>query len=301
MSDYKFVIYEKLDGDSHTDRMLSKEDHGNVPEEITEKQLNSSRVEEKEVTMEKLLDQKRVGGANVITEKNLNESKGQYGSKFRDASTYEGDINKLEEKRISHKNREDYEYEPASETPKKERWWEVKTQDGLKIAFKKQANLDLDDVDWDYLENRDEFGDRDFMMDDDMDDDLLADNMDYTFDVDEISDLDADDEMGEDGLITEISYNEFDVGGTPTAKGVLSIKNEFYDSPRDPKFVNDLRDFMTVEHGDLSFPERDQEFLSSFDLSDFDRGKIEYTRGTGGDFEINIASTSFPIVEAVIS
>jgi hypothetical protein len=289
MSDYKFVIYEKLDGDAHTSRMLEEEHHGNVPEEITDKQLNTHHVGEKDTLMEDLLEKARTGSAEVVLEKNLNESKDQFGSKHRNPSAYEGDINKLEEKRLAEKHREESEYEVASETPKRQRWWDVKSEDGLKVAFKREAQSDLglNDIDWDYLEGRDDELEGLDELDDTLNDDLLDDS--YDFEVDDVD--------GGEEILEEVSYSELDVGGTPTASGVIRVSNpEFYDSQDDPRLKSDLKDHMSVSHNDLPFS------MSSFDLSKFDQGIITYRIGIGGDFEIDeidaLSSRNFPIVEA---
>jgi len=209
MSEYNFVVYEKLDGDAHTDRMLAEEHHGNVPEEITDKQLSSHRVNEQEVTIEKQLEKNRTGVVEKVIEKNLNTAKTEYGTKHRDASTYEGDINKLEEQRVKERNIEKEKYEVASEVPKRQRWWDVKTKDGLKIAFKKEAQWEpsLDDVDWDYLENRGNDIEEENL-------DFPIDEMDVQDDFGDFSVDDMGDDMGDD-VLKEVSYEVVDAGGTP--------------------------------------------------------------------------------------
>jgi len=55
MSDKKFNLkdYVKINGDIPIGSRLMEE-HGNIPNDITEKQLDKDRVEEKQVTIEKL-------------------------------------------------------------------------------------------------------------------------------------------------------------------------------------------------------------------------------------------------------
>jgi hypothetical protein len=135
-TNYKFQVYEETPGDDHIDYRLQKE-HKKAPQELTQKQLEDFRVDEKNVSTEKLLEKVRKGSAEVIIEKNLNDSKEGFGVKHRNEETYTGDINKLEEKRLASKPIEKEVYEVSSETPKKLRWWEAKSPDGLKIAQKK--------------------------------------------------------------------------------------------------------------------------------------------------------------------
>jgi hypothetical protein len=284
MSKYKFVIYEELDGDLHTDCMLGQ-DHGDIPEEVTDKQLDPLRVGSQDATMESLLEKARTGSAEVLLEKSLDDSKGQFGSKHRDASTYEGDISKLEEKRIANTNSEKEEYEAASETPKRQRWWEMKTKDGLKIASKKEAqSVDyLNDVDWDMLDNDQ---DREFPIDD-FDDDLGEDFL--------IDDLDSSDHLGNsEEILTEVTFNKIDAGGTPTSTGVIQVSEPtLYDSSSDVKLEEDLRDLMSVNHPELPFD------MSSFDFSKLTDGVISFA--IGGRVPSSVSASkihSFPVTVA---
>jgi hypothetical protein len=288
MSDYKFVVYEKLDGDLHTDSMLER-DHGVIPEEVTDKQLKPHHVGSEDATMEKLLEQTRLGSVESITEKNLNESKDQFGSKHRNPSAYEGDINKIEEQRIANKNVESEEYEVASETPKRQRWWEVKTKDGLKVAFKKEAQSGdyLDDVDWEMLEREQDgdFNDDEYL--DNIGDDFPVDDME--FEVDDLGDFSIDEYGADDSdLLKEISFNQIDVGGTPTSSGVIEVSDpNIYDTEFDPNLESDLREFMSINHPELEFS------LKSFDFSKLSEGIVSYTVGGGVT-----ASNNFPITVA---
>jgi hypothetical protein len=274
---------------------MLQEDHGNVPEEITNKQLESHHVGSKDTIMEDLLEKNRTGSAEVLLEKNLNDSKDQFGSQHRNPSAYEGDINKLEEQRIAN-SKKDEEYEVASETPKRSRWWELKTKDGLKIASKKEAQSNYDDINWEELDRQqdDEFASGD--VDDDLMNDLSND-----FSVDdigfEVDDLDAD----SPSALKEVSFNNKNLGGTDTATGEIRITDlDFYDSANDPRLEEDLKDVLD----DISIREKIQlPFnLSSFDFSKFSEGIIGFTMGTTGSqgFEIDdlTASSDFPIVEA---
>ncbi|MFA7219123.1 MAG: hypothetical protein WC119_01165 [Synergistaceae bacterium] len=120
------------EGDIHNEKKLQR-DHIASPESITQVQLEKDRVPEKEVIIEKLLDQKRLGGADKIIEKNLNDSKSSL-HKHRNAKAYSGDINKIEEQRVSNNKDKFEKAKPASSTPSKKRWW-----DDLKASSKKKV------------------------------------------------------------------------------------------------------------------------------------------------------------------
>lgn len=122
---YKFKCYEKVDGDEAIEMRL-KEDHTDKDiNEIGEAQLEDSRVPEKETTIEGLLEQKRTASSDfAIIERQLDTKKGEFGNKLRNASAYEGDINKLEEKRLLNDPVEEEKYKDASVTPDGLRWWE---------------------------------------------------------------------------------------------------------------------------------------------------------------------------------
>jgi len=291
MSKYKFVSYEKLDSDAHTDRMLG-EQHEEAPEEITNKQLDSYRSKsEPEVTIEKLLENKRTGSSDVILERNLDTSKDQFGSNHRDASTYEGDIPKLEEKRLASENvYEKEEYEPASETPKRQRWWEVKSEDGLKIAFKKEAQ-DFDaDIDWESLDRRYGYEDDEIGFED-VNEDFPIDSTEADFPIDDIEnfEIDENDFDIDDAGFQEIDQKIVDVGGTPTAVGKIKFTGPEDALPSD--IEEELKDYMEVHHSELPFS------MSSFDFSKLRDGVISYQIGVGSSDDI-LASSKWQIVEA---
>jgi hypothetical protein len=123
-------------GDDIIEHRLKEENKGNVePEEINEKQLEDNRVGEPNTTLEGLLNQQRKASTDfVITERGLDTKEASFGSDFRNPSAYEGDIYKLEEKRLQNDPVEDEPYEAASETPKALRWWEQDKKDDLDIA-----------------------------------------------------------------------------------------------------------------------------------------------------------------------
>jgi len=117
--------YQKIDGHGVIEHRL-KEDHLNTDiQDITEEQLSANRVGEADVTIEALLNKCRVDSDFEIIERKLDTKKANFELKFRNPSAYEGDINKLEEKRLLGDPVEDEPYESASETPDKMRWWET--------------------------------------------------------------------------------------------------------------------------------------------------------------------------------
>lgn len=144
MPDKKFNLkhYVQIDGDEHIDAKL-QESHKEAPNVINEQQLEVTRVTEKDVTTEKQLESQRNGGDDEITEKRLDTRDAKFANKYRNEETYTGDINKLEEKRLTNDPVENEKYEPASEIPKQLRWWEkAKSPDGLKLAQKKTAKIE---------------------------------------------------------------------------------------------------------------------------------------------------------------
>jgi len=140
MSEKKFNLknYVKINGDVPIGSRLMDE-HGDVPDEVTEKQLDKDRVPEENVTIEKLLEKTRLGGADMLPEGRLNTETSMFG-KYRDSSAYDGDMNKVEEQRLAGSPVEKEKYTDSSETPKKLRWWEDggKSPDGLKLANNKK-------------------------------------------------------------------------------------------------------------------------------------------------------------------
>jgi len=135
--------YDPNRPNSTTERQLvqrNKKEKEKESDTITEEQLETSRVPEKEQTLEALLDKNRTGAAEAITEGMLDKKKGDFDIKFRNKDTYDGDINKLEEKRLANDPVEDEKYEVLSETKKGLRWWEkTDSPDGLILANKKKA------------------------------------------------------------------------------------------------------------------------------------------------------------------
>ncbi|MFA5313097.1 MAG: hypothetical protein WC375_07280 [Methanomassiliicoccales archaeon] len=133
MSKFNLVNYQKINGSDHIEQRL-REQHGKESNQISEGQLKSYRGVEKDSITEKQLDKARAGASEVLTEKQLDNAK----NKHRNAKASEGNINKLEEKRLANSPIEKEKRgksQLASETAKEFRWWEnVKSPDGLKIA-----------------------------------------------------------------------------------------------------------------------------------------------------------------------
>lgn len=140
MSKFNLKTYKKQDGDVHTNKML-EEQHVKAPEQVTDKQLDKDkRIENNpDSVTEKQLDSVRAEDEGRTIEGRLNKAKGRFDIKHRNKEAYTGDINKVEEQRIAGDKNEDEKYELASDTNKELRWWEAKTDDGLKLAAIKQA------------------------------------------------------------------------------------------------------------------------------------------------------------------
>lgn len=162
MPKFNLYDYKKTNGDEHIEQRLQK-DHVSEPNEINEKQLEQGRADEPLELIEKLLEKTRPGGDDVITEKRLNDVKASFGVKNRNPEAFEGDMNKLEEKRLLNDPVEDEKYNDASTTPKAFRWWETKTDDGFKLASsgKQKKTAEFDDMDYDPMgyEDIDEYND----------------------------------------------------------------------------------------------------------------------------------------------
>lgn len=146
----KTFAAEKADDHEHNEKRLQKHHTDEAPEVITEKQLGKDRVVEKEELTEKQLEGRRTGGSNKITEKNLNDATGGL-VKHRNTSAHDGDINKLEEQRVSNKKsmQEREKYENASSTPEKKRWWEhLKASSKRKTVTAQGLNFEDDSERW---------------------------------------------------------------------------------------------------------------------------------------------------------
>lgn len=139
MSKFNLKDYKKSDGDLHTDKML-QEQHVDAPQQISEKQLDEKRIDkEPDSVSEKQLDKVRADDEGRTIEGRLNQDKARFDIKHRNKDAYNGDINKVEEKRIASDKMEDEKYEVAADTNKELRWWETKTNDGLKLASTSKA------------------------------------------------------------------------------------------------------------------------------------------------------------------
>lgn len=292
-NEYKFVTYEKLDPDAHTDLMLSNL-HGDIPEFITDKQLDEYHFDNKELTTEKLLEDKRTGSRHDLLEKMFNEDKGLYGSQYRDSSTYDGDISKLEQKRVEKYNIENEKYEAASETPKRDRWWNIKSEDGLKIAYK---NLN-------YLTKQSQAEDQDLLNFDDLDfgdpdgtdfdvyetDDELLDDVD---DDGEIDDFNIDEIDNAKGGFTIYSQEIDDSTGTKILYFDIDIENpDKYSGSDDPRLEEDLKRF---------FNENFPEFKFSMDMIEIDLEVANRAQGMTTEsidieaFSVSDLTINFPV------
>ena len=127
--------YQKISGDEHIERRL-QDTHVKEQNEINEAQLEKARATEPTQITEKQLEEKRTGEATEVTERRLDNVKADFNITFRNSEAYDGDMNKLEEKRLLGDPVEKEKYEAASQKPKAFRWWETKTNDGFKLAKK---------------------------------------------------------------------------------------------------------------------------------------------------------------------
>jgi len=143
MAKFNLKDYVKINGDEHIDQRL-KEDHGKIPDEVNEAQLENYRATEPTQLTEKQLEKVRAGEAEQITERRLDNDKAKFANKYRNEEAYNGDINKLEQKRLESDPVEDQVYESSSETPKFLRWWEntPKSPDGLKTSQRNKKKVD---------------------------------------------------------------------------------------------------------------------------------------------------------------
>ena len=136
-SKFNLKDYRKVNGDDMIEYRLNEENKGNVePDTINESQLEGNRVGEPNTTLEGLLNQNRKASNDfMITERGLDTKKASFDGQYRNPSAYEGDIGKLEEKRLLNSPVEDEPYETASKTPAGLRWWEInKSKNDLDLA-----------------------------------------------------------------------------------------------------------------------------------------------------------------------
>lgn len=296
MSEFKFKVYEKVPADDHITFRLMKQ-HEDPKTTITEDQLKNLRVKEEDNITEKQLESRRTGSSDKITEFNLSKTKGSFGVKHRDETTFTGNINKLEEQRILNKKREDAKYESASATPKKLRWWEVKSPDNLKIA----ARFSPSDL---VMENANDkivdFGETDFT-------DTSATNETSNFDIDEDEEnndpaykthgeleeekLEAEENEEDEEHISNItlSFGSVDVGGTPMRMGQVTFDN--YNGDKEGT-IREVISYVNKEHPDINLSEE------NIDDSNISDGEIKFAvseslneKAASNDFKITVIAS----------
>lgn len=128
---------KKDKGVVHTELQLRNKPAADVPGQVSEVQLEKHRVETEPVLMEKKLEKVRTGSDHTLTEGRLDASKSKL-VQHRNAEAYTGNINKVEEQRLSRKPVEKEKYEPANVTEKDGQYPLVKGKDGLQTANSKQ-------------------------------------------------------------------------------------------------------------------------------------------------------------------
>jgi len=307
MSKEKFVKYVELNPDDHTDYML-RNYHEDAPNSITDKQLENYHFGVDDLTTEKLLEKTRTGAKDVVIEKSF-DSKGLYGSNHRNSSTYDGNISKLEAKRVKEYNIEGEKYELASETPKGSRWWEIKSEDGLKIASKKRSAMNKVAI-WDDDDDDDDDDDYDGGFEDltfeeqikaldpssqegfERDHRLDIEDEEFTPDTEDIEDEEftSDTEPKELKKFDLTNYEENNDGGTTLFSGEIVINSESYDGPNDPELKRGIVDFILDKKSLNVSPE-------SIDIKFLD-GKLVATFNSDGNYSIPV--TSFSIVDRTV-
>ena len=131
------------DKDSVIEQKLRGKDDTSAPEQVTQEQLNDYRAGEPDAIFESQLEKVRKGASVELPEGRLNSSKSIL-HKHRNPNAYTGNINKLEELRVSKSDTpEKTSYDAASETAWKQRFWETKSPDGLKLASTKKKTVKL--------------------------------------------------------------------------------------------------------------------------------------------------------------
>lgn len=340
MAKFKFKNYQKTDGDEHISRRL-QDQHEDAPNSITEEQLSDGRVEEKNVLMEKLLESKRLGSTTKIIEKSLNDADSDFDIVYRNSSTYDGNINKLEEKRIANDKMEDEKYEVASSTPKQLRWWEKETtQKKSRTSINKiyvsskvvEAQMQNDNTESgtvisdellasnsmkivsDHNIDKDRIITLKFNLKDIEEEeiaDVAAAKINYELNIPFVSpedfDIpDIDEESGEGtielvvenkksstpvvspNMFVEESFTQTEVGGTPMVVGKISFKKT--NDVEIDEIVNQAVAFVNQKHPDIKVNEK------SFDLSQVEKGILEFTKSVGGANNMVEASSQFDIV-----
>lgn len=289
MSKRKFNLknYVKISGDDHIEYRLKNEQDDKAPNEIGESQLSGYRGKELNYLTEKQLDDKRTGGADQVVERRLDKQKSKFRNSYRNKSAYQGDMNKLEEKRLQNNPVENEKYESASFTPKGLRWWEgKKSPDGLKIANKINKKAQVEELTFDkprwgevptetgeeeeYWRDPEEIAEEEFDI---IDESLLEDEYDPDLSVD---------------VFEEVAYDEQDVAGTPMSIGRVKVNTEVTEVNEDA-IVRDVIDFIENKHPNINLT-RD-----SLDLSNLKHGEIGYVVSNDSDNE------KFPIEEVAAS
>jgi hypothetical protein len=118
-----------------TEKTLRGGKDSEEPNVISEKQLGAERKDGEALITEKRLEgvRKEAHVEAKLPEARLDDSKSKLAT-HRNSSAYEGNIPKLEEKRLANKPVEKEKYEPAAVTDKKIMWPVMKGKDGIRTA-----------------------------------------------------------------------------------------------------------------------------------------------------------------------
>ena len=116
------------------DRKLSDLKYNETPKVSTERELEDFRIDVADTSIEARLDDARTGkGGDMLVEGQLDSSKSKL-VQHRNAEAYTGDFNKLDEQRVKSKAAKRESAEPSSKTQDEAKYWEIKSDDGLKLA-----------------------------------------------------------------------------------------------------------------------------------------------------------------------
>lgn len=304
MSKFNLKESKKQDGDTHTNVAL-QDQHVVAPEQITDKQLEKAKHTDTipESITEKQLDSVRAEDEGRTIEGRLNQNKAKFDIKHRNESAYTGDINKVEEKRLAGDKVEDEKYQLAADTNKTLRWWETKTNDGLKLAMSKLAQVDTaierpiskknspDELDV----SSDSFAVNELMD---------TPSADSDFPINESPVGEFDDGLGEDeGTVdfTEVDFGDTDVGGTNVLMGKIQIGDG--NVLEKEALMGALEEFIHNKHPDLFLSEDSIELDANGESATFfmSRNKPEASNdmssesGPKNDFQILHEPSDAPV------
>jgi len=238
LKNYLLSLAEKKKDAIPTESSLRGGKDSKDPTEIFEKQLEPRHKEEEVQPIEKKLEKGRKAAETEVklTEGRLNSSKSKL-AVHRNPEAFEGNVPKLEEKRLANKPVEKEKYEAASTTDKKKMWPVMTGKDGIRTA-----SLDFN-ITWTkkaaYDDDFDMPGERSIldvagpveMIDPDLNDLIEEVGEDVTksrawrSEYDPQEDVDVDDEEDEDEKFSASDVKAIDLGdsGTPVHQYIFDF------------------------------------------------------------------------------